>query len=144
MYPKSHKEEHRVQLYLKWLKKINDNFDSDSCQEVVNEFNAKFVDVNSEPKRMKKHQVMNLNFQLENGSQDIHFKLQTIFQRMINQGIENSNAVVEAGKMIIREATDYVDKETSLTITLCLKQLQASQEKIKVIFTYENSSTSSF
>ena len=143
MYPKSHKEEHRVQLYLKWLKKINDNFDSDSCQEVVNEFNAKFVDVNSESKRMKKHQVMNLNFQLENGSQDIHFKLQTIFQRMINQGIENSNAVVEAGKMIIREATDYVDKETSLTITLCLKQLQASQEKIKVIFTYENS-TSSF
>ena len=131
MYPRSYKEEHRVNLYLKWLRKINENFDSESCQEVVNEFNAKFVEVNNETKRMKQHHVMNLNFQLENWSQDIHFKLQAIFQRMINQGIENSNAVINAGKMIIREASDYVDKESSLSKILCLKQLMVSQEKIK-------------
>ena len=131
MYPRSYKEDHRVHLYLTWLRKINENFDSQACQDVVNEFNAKFVDMNTEAKRLKQHQVMNLNFQLENWSQDIHFKLQTIFQRMMSHGIENSSTVVDAGKLVVREASDYVEKESSLSQTLCLKQLLVLQKRIR-------------
>ena len=82
-----YKDEHRVTLYLKWMKEMNENFDIDACQNIVNEFNAKFVEKDPEVVRMKQHQIMNLNYQLEAWSNDILLRLQNIFKRMMAQGI---------------------------------------------------------
>ena len=65
---------------------MNENFDIDACQNIVNEFNAKFVDKDPEVVRMKQHQIMNLNYQLEAWSNDILLRLQNIFKRMMAQG----------------------------------------------------------
>ena len=81
-----YKDEHRVTLYLKWMKQMNENFDIDACQNIVNEFNAKFVEKDPEVVRMKQHQIMNLNYQLEAWSNDILLRLQNIFKRMMAQG----------------------------------------------------------
>ena len=72
------------------MRQLNDNFDLETCQTSVNEFNAKFVEKDPlELAQIKQHQVMNLNYQLEAWSTDIHLRLQNIFKRMMTQGIEN-------------------------------------------------------
>jgi len=129
MYPQGYKDEHRVTLYLKWMKQMNENFDIDACQNIVNEFNAKFVEKDPEVVRMKQHQIMNLNYQLEAWSNDILLRLQNIFKRMMAQGIENSKSVIEAGLLIQSEAATYILTYTNLVQSLCCKQLVMSWQK---------------
>ena len=75
MYPQGYRDDHRVTLYLKWMRQMNDNFDLETCQTSVNEFNAKFVEKDPpELAQIKQHQVMNLNYQLEAWSTDIHLR----------------------------------------------------------------------
>ena len=131
MYPQTYKEGHRVPLYLKWMRKLSEDFKVDTCTHVVNEFNAKFVDVDSKVKSLQQHQIVNMNYQLENWSQDIHFRLQTIFQRMMGQGIENSKAVIDAGLLIQNEASSYILNHPGLSQALCYKQLLVNQQKIQ-------------
>ena len=57
------------------MRQLNDNFDLETCQTSVNEFNAKFVEKDPpELAQIKQHQVMNLNYQLEAWSTDIHLR----------------------------------------------------------------------
>ena len=118
-------------LYLKWMRQLNENFDLDTCQTTVNEFNVKFVEKDAaEVARMRQHQIMNLNYQLEAGSADIHLRLQNIFKRMMSHGIENSKSVIEAGLLIQSEAATYILTYTQLCQSLCCKQLVLSWQKI--------------
>ena len=131
MYPSNYKENHRVHLYLKWMKLLNENFNLDTCQLVVNDFNAKFVEKNDEYSRILQHQIMNLNYQLETAAQDIHFRLQNIFKRMISHGIENSKSVIEAGNRIQNEAQDYIKAFPDLCKNLCYAQISNSISRLQ-------------
>ena len=131
MYPQGYRDEHRITLYLKWMQQLVDDFEFNTCQSVVNEFNAKFVDKNPEFERLQQHQVMNLNYQLETWSQDIHFRLQNIFKRMISHGIENSKTVQEAGLLIQNEAATYILAHPGLCRNLCLNTLGVSMDRIR-------------
>ena len=128
MYPQSAKDQHRVTFYLKWMQNIIDDFTIDTCTTVVNEFNAKFVEINPD---LRRHHVVSLNYQLETWAQEIHFRLQTIFKTMMSQGIENSKAVIEAGLLIQNEAATYILSNQGLCQALCFKQLVASKLKLQ-------------
>merc|ERR1719266_1712716 len=125
------------------MRQLNENFDLDTCQTTVNEFNVKFVEKDAaEVARMRQHQIMNLNYQLEAWSTDIHLRLQNIFKRMMSHGIENSKSVIEAGLLIQSEAATYILTYTQLCQSLCCKQLVLSWQKIsdleKIIGDEEN------
>lgn len=133
MYPQSYKSEHRVNLYLDWLKLLSENFNNETCQLIINDFTDKFVDMESDTKRMRQHHVMNLNYQLENWAQEIHFRLQNIFQRMINEGIENSRSVIDAGLLLQSDVATYIQTHKGFSVGLCLAELVRSMEKLTAL-----------
>ncbi len=115
---------------MNWLKELSDNFNLDTCTSVVNEFNSKLVEKDPEISRLQQHQVMSMNYQLENSSQDIHFRLQNIFKRMMTSGIENSKAVQEQGENILAELRPFILTYPGLIQALCLNQLNLNRQKI--------------
>ena len=93
LYPQSYKADHRTVCYVKWMTDIAENFTVQTCQEVVSEFSRHFDEI-CDSRRLKQHNVINVNYQLETYSQELKFDVEKIYGRMFAAGIENSNAVV--------------------------------------------------
>ena len=124
LYPASYKSKHRNNLYLGWLQSIMENFTADKCHEVIGQFTNELVEADaSEAARLKQHQVVNLNFQLENWAEEIHFRLQKIFQRLRSEDIESSLAVQKAGLILQNDVAMYIHENGHIATAAMMKNL---------------------
>ena len=87
LFPQSYKTEHRNTLYVKWMHEVTENSSLESCHSVLAAFSAQYVDSGLESTRIKQHHILNLNYQMESWTQEINFRLQNIYERIIKEGI---------------------------------------------------------
>lgn len=92
LYPQSYRSDHRTMRYINWMISIAENMTVSTCQDVVTDFNARFVDV-VESRGLKQHHVANINFQLEAANQQLSHEAKQLYEQMVKSGIENSNSL---------------------------------------------------
>lgn len=119
LFPQSYKSEHRNTMYVKWINQISENNSAESCHNVLTAFTANYVDRGHEQARLKQHHILNLNYQMESWTQEINFRLQNIYERMIKEGINcdtGNSAILESISQSRTELQQYLQNETCNTV----------------------------
>jgi PI-3-kinase-related kinase SMG-1 len=101
LYPQSSKALHRTAQYVSLATRMTEDFTVATSQDVIADFTRRFIDTDftaaaedNGRRRLRQHHLLNLNYQMEAWGTEMNMRLRNIFQRMINEGIENSGAVM--------------------------------------------------
>lgn len=136
LYPAQAKSQHRVNMYSIWCNKLLENFTSETCDMIANEYAGLFAVQASHVREMKSQHVLNINLQLEKWSNDIMASMQRIYQRMMQQKIMNqgkAGALDELGKIreMILNQLSHQDSGVKSETLICffLRSLLTSGKK---------------
>ena len=113
LYPSSYKQENRNSLFVKWCSELMQDFTEKKCQDIRNDFSARFVEENPDRQMRRKH-FLNLNFQMESWTQELNFKLQNIFQVMMKKQIDTSSSAVSDLTEAKIELQKYLSSESRI------------------------------
>ena len=59
------------------------------------DFTRRFIDTEAnDGRQLKRHHLLNLQYQMDAWATEMNVRLQNIFQRLMSEGIENSGAVM--------------------------------------------------
>ena len=119
LFPQSYKSEHRTTMYVKWMTQISENSSIESCHNVLAAFTNQYVDKSSEKAHIKQHHILNLNYQMESWTQEINFRLKSIYDRMIKEEIncETGNiAIMQNISQTRLELQQYLQNERCNTV----------------------------
>ena len=119
LFPHSYKSEHRNTMYVKWMSQVSENTSIESCMNVLASFSAQYVGSGAEPDRIKQHHILNLNYQMESWTQEINFRLQNIYERMMKEGINHETrnlAIIDNISRTRTELQQYLQNERCHTV----------------------------
>ena len=95
LYPQSYRQRHRTAQYVRLATAMTEEFTVAKSQEVILDFTRRFVDTEADDGRqLKRHHLLNLQYQMDAWATEMNVRLQNIFQRLMSEGIENSGAVM--------------------------------------------------
>ena len=130
LFPQSYRSEHRSNLYVQWMREVSENSDLESCHKVLAAFTAQYADSGLETTRIKQHHILNLNYQLESWTQEINFRLQNIFERIVKEGIDCQTGNAAILHDISRSRADlqkYLQNEKCKTVQSILGGISVSK-----------------
>ena len=143
LFPQSYKSEHRNSLYVKWMREVTENNNMETCHQVLAAFTAQFADNGLEATRIKQHHILNLNYQLESWTQEINFRLQNIYERILKEGINyqtGSTAILQDISKSRSDLQRYLQNEKCKTVYSILSGIAATKmaEIVKKVVTLES------